>query len=175
MKKIALFGLLLVFAFATTEISAQERRAPSPGAKLEQKVGLTDVTIEYSRPSMKDRKIMGELVPYGSIWRTGANTATKITFSDDVTIEGKSLMAGSYAILTMPGMDSWGVMFYKFGEAGFNTYVEKEPDLKVMVEPVKIDCNVESFLINVDELRDNSASIQFIWENTMVPVSLGVK
>ncbi|MCB0685717.1 MAG: DUF2911 domain-containing protein [Saprospiraceae bacterium] len=175
MKKLAFLGLLFAFAMSTSQLIAQERRAPSPGATLEQKVGLTDVTIEYSRPSMKDRKIVGDLVPYDKIWRTGANSATKITFSDDVTIEGKPLMAGSYAILTMPGMSSWGVMFYKYGEAGFNTYVEKDPDLKVMVTPEKLDCTVESFLITVDELRDNSATIQFIWENTLVPVALGVK
>lgn len=175
MKKIAFIGLLFAFALSTNQLSAQSSRSASPGATLSQKVGLTDVTIEYSRPSMKDRKIVGELVPYDKIWRTGANSATKITFSDDVTVEGKPLMAGSYAVLTMPGKTSWGVMFYKYAESGFNTYVEKEPVAKVMVEPVTIGCTVESFLINVDELRDNSATIQFIWEETLVPVKLGVK
>ncbi len=176
MKKILLAGTLFcILAWTVSDAVAQERKAPSPFSKVEQRVGLTDVTIEYSRPSMKDRKIMGELVPFGKAWRTGANSATKMTFSDDVTIEGKELAAGSYAVITEPGEASWGIQFHKHGEGGWNSYTSKEPALKVSVEPVGIDCTVESFLINIDELRDKSASIQLIWENTVVPISLGVK
>jgi hypothetical protein len=174
MKKLGFFGLVCALALTTYSVSAQTKPA-SPGAKLEQKVGLTDVTIEYSRPSMKDRTIMGSLVPYGETWRTGANSATKVTFSDAVTIEGKSLMAGSYALFTVPGKDSWGVMFHKYDQPGAGSYGDKEPALKVMVTPVMLECKVESFLINVDELRDSGATIQLIWDQTLVPIKLGVK
>ena len=173
MKKLLTLALLLGMWSMTA--SAQDKPAPSPSAKLEQKVGLTDVTIEYSRPSMKGRKIMGSLVPYEGTWRTGANAATKITFSDDVTIEGKPLAAGSYALMTAPGAESWGVHFLKYGEGSPRSYADKEPDLKVTVQPMAIDCTVESFLINIDELRDNSATIQLLWETTAVPIALGVK
>ncbi|MDH3650221.1 MAG: DUF2911 domain-containing protein [Saprospiraceae bacterium] len=169
---ICMLSTMVVWASAAI---AQERRAPSPASTLSQKVGLTDVTIEYSRPSMKGRTIMGELVPYDAGWRTGANSATKITFSDAVTVDGKELAAGSYALMTKPGMESWEVHFHTYGESGAGSYAGKDPAVKVMVEPVALECTVETFLINIDELRDNSATLQLIWEQTLVPVSLGVK
>lgn len=174
MKKFLFFGLLCVFALTGYTACAQGPAA-SPFSKVEQKVGMTDVTIEYSRPSMKGRAIMGSLVPYGANWRTGANSATKITFSNDVTVEGQSLMAGSYALFTMPGKDSWGVMFYKYDQAGAGSYGDKQPAVKVTVKPQMMDRAVETFLINIDELRDNSATLQLIWEKTLVPIKLGVK
>ena len=109
MKKV----LLLVGAIAISAVSFGQMQTPqpSPFQKIEQKVGLTDVTLEYSRPSMKGRAIYGGLVPYDKLWRTGANANTKITFSDDVMIGETELKAGSYAIFTKPGMSSWEVMF----------------------------------------------------------------
>ncbi len=174
-KKLFNLGLVLIMGLWSFSALAQDKPAPSPFSKVEQKVGLTDVTIEYSRPSMKDRKIMGGLVPYGKPWRTGANNATKITFSDDVTVEGKELAAGSYALMTIPGENSWDVMFYTYGDRSAGAYADKEPAVKVSVEPVAIDCTVETFLININELRDKSASIQLVWEQTGVPIALGVK
>ena len=98
MKKLFLFLFAgLLSSAATAQIQTPQ---PSPFTKVEQKVGLTDVTLEYSRPGMRDREIFGNLVPYGEIWRTGANENTKITFSDDVEIDGKTLAAGTYAIYT---------------------------------------------------------------------------
>jgi hypothetical protein len=85
--------------------------APSPHSKTEQKVGLTDITIDYSRPSMRGRTIFGDLVPFDKTWRTGANANTKITFSDDVSIDGKKLKKGTYAIYTIPNKESWDVIF----------------------------------------------------------------
>src|SRR5688572_14329931 len=110
MKKIT---LLLCCVFMSFSMTAQiETPAPSPSAKLQQKVGLTDITIEYSRPSVKGRTIFGDLVPYDKLWRTGANARTKITFSDDVKISGKEVKAGTYAIFTRPTAKSWEVIFY---------------------------------------------------------------
>ncbi len=111
MKKIILLFSALML---TVGIQAQiQTPQPSPFQKIEQKVGLTDVTLEYSRPSMKGRTIFGGFVPYNTIWRTGANANTKITFSDDVEIGGQKLLAGTYAIFTKPGTSSWEVYFYQ--------------------------------------------------------------
>ena len=110
MKKI----IALAFTLALfTSVNAQiQTPAPSPFTKIEQKVGLTDVTLEYSRPSAKGRKIFGDLVPFGKMWRTGANKNTIITFSDDVTVDRQTLKAGSYAIFVTPKQSSWDVIFY---------------------------------------------------------------
>lgn len=175
MKKILFSALFLCCGILMTTSMAQERRAPSPASKVEQRVGLTDITIEYSRPSMKDRKIMGELVPYGKQWRTGANSATKITFSDDVTVGGKALAAGSYALFTVPGETSWKVRFYPYEKSSAGSYGEATAAAEVMSEPFELGCTVESFLININNLRDNSAQLQLVWENTGVGVDIGVK
>ncbi len=176
MKKLLTLSLMLAFGLWSLTVTAQDKPAPSPFSKVEQKVGLTDVTVEYSRPSLKGRKaIGGDLVPFDGPWRTGANSATKITFSDDVTVEGKELPAGSYAITSRAGKDKWEVHFHEYGESRAYGYMEKEPKVKVMVEPVAIECTVETFLINFDELRDNSATLELVWENTVVPIALGVK
>ena len=107
-----LFAVAFLFASA---INAQIRTpAPSPSASFTQEIGLIEVSAEYSRPGVKGRTIFGDLVPYNKVWRTGANAATKISFSGDVTIEGEELPAGSYAILSVPGAQSWDVHFYTY-------------------------------------------------------------
>ena len=171
--------LTLAFLFFVGSIFAQiETPAPSPAAKVEQVVGLTTVTVEYSRPSMKDRTIFAEdgLVPFGKIWRTGANAATKITFSDDVTINGAQLKAGSYAILTTPNADKWTVNFYTFDSRGFGPYVEKTPDASVTAKAQTMESlSLESFTISFHDLTNNSATLNFGWENTWVSLDLGVE
>ena len=151
--------------------------APSPAAKVKQTVGLTEVVIQYSRPGVKGRTIFAEdgLVPYGKIWRTGANAATKITFSDDVTIEGHDLKKGSYALLTIPSATTWDVMFYMHDSGNFGSYVEKEPDLKVTVTPNDLSpISVQSFSMGIGDLTDNGGTISMFWDNVHVPVKLGV-
>ncbi len=174
MKK--LFSLLLIPAFflLTISVSAQNGPAASPSSKVTQMAGTTEVTIEYSRPSLKGRTIFPDMHKYGEIWRTGANQATKITFSKDVKVEGKSLSAGSYAILTKPGASQWEVMFYPYAEAGWNSYTSADPAASVTVNSQSLDCEVESFLITLNELRDDSATLEFVWGSTYVPVKLGV-
>lgn len=158
-------------------LQAQDSRAPSPSAKLVQKVGLTDVTVEYSRPSMKDRTIFAEdgLVPFGKIWRTGANLATKVTFSGPVTIGETELEAGSYAILTKPGADEWAVHFYTYKASGWGSYREAKPAAVATAKSSTSENSTESFLISIDELRDYSASLVMMWENTKVSVPFKVK
>lgn len=110
MKKI---GLLVMVFFITSVMQAQiATPAPSPAATLTQVVGLTDVAMDFSRPAMRGRTIFGDLVPYGKIWRTGANMRTKISFSTDVVVDGQTIKAGTYAIFSKPSEKSWEVYFY---------------------------------------------------------------
>ena len=178
MKKFITTVLLAVVVAFTLQLSAQiTTPSPSPAAKVKQTVGLTEVVIEYSRPSMKGRTIFAEdgLVPYGEVWRTGANAAPKITFSEDVTIEGQDLEKGSYAILTVPNASSWTVKLYSYESGNFASYLEKEADAKVTVTPIDLSpISVQSFSMGIGDLTDNGATIQILWENTYVPVKLGV-
>ncbi|MDP5082489.1 MAG: DUF2911 domain-containing protein, partial [Winogradskyella sp.] len=159
MKKLVLFAFALTLMFS---VNAQiETPQPSPFTKIEQKVGLTDVTLEYSRPSMKGRAVFGNLVPYGKLWRTAANKNTIITFSDAVTVDGQTLKAGSYAIFTTPNEKSWEVIFYTDTE-NWGT-PQKWDDAKVAakttVETISLPMNVETFTIGFDDLTSSSAHI----------------
>jgi len=165
MKKL----LLSLFIVACTNtISAQiETPQPSPLGKIEQKVGLTDVSIEYSRPGVKGRTIFGDLVPYGKMWRTGANKNTIVTFSDAVTIDGKELKKGSYALFVKPSATSWDVFFYNdtnnWGTP--KTWDDSKVALKTTVKTEKVPMNIETFTISVDDITNNQASIGLLWEN----------
>lgn len=146
---------------------------PSPGATLKQRVGLTDFEIAYSRPSVKGRKIYGGLVPFGEVWRTGANAATKITFSTDVGFEGQLVPAGSYALVTIPGEKEWTVILSKVtGDWGAYAYDQKNDQLRVKVKPVALADLVETMTIDFAGLRDDSATLSIAWEKTLVPVKL---
>lgn len=170
-----LFAVLFLVALTALSAEAQiNTPASSPSATVNQVVGLTDVTVEYSRPSAKGRTIFGEdaLVPNGKIWRTGANSVTKISFSEDVMIEGNELKAGKYGVLTMPNAKEWAVHFYTFEGNGWSSYVEKTPALAVTVMPTSVKHYVESFTISVDDLKSDGATINLSWANTVVPVKL---
>lgn len=174
MKKFLVLSLaLLVCTFA----QAQDKVQPSPKATSTQVVGLTTISLEYSRPGVKGRTIFAKdgLVPFGKEWRTGANQATKITFSDDVTIQGKAVKAGTYAITSVPEMDKWTIHFHTYGESGWGSYRGKAPAVAVESAPVAMSETVESFMIVIDGIKDDSAEMGILWENTYVPLALGVK
>ena len=174
MKK---FTLLLCMMSIGFFMKAQiQTPAPSPFSTLEQKVGLTDVTVKYSRPAMKGRKVFGDLVPFDAIWRTGANQNTTVSFSDDVTVEGKELKAGTYAIFTRPNEAVWEVFFYT---ATDNWGTPQEWDASkvaatVKVETMDIPMPIESFTITIDDLHNNGATLGIMWENTYVGVDFTV-
>jgi len=174
-KSITIALSLICLAIFTANAQV-EMPSPSPTAKLSQKVGLTDVSIEYSRPSMKGRQIFGNLVPYGKIWRTGANMATKLTFGDDVKIGGKDLKAGTYSLFTIPGEKEWTVIFNKnANQSGTASYKEEEDAVKVTIPAIDIaPIKVETFLINIEGVKATSALIEIIWESTVVQVPLEV-
>jgi hypothetical protein len=174
MKKLLL--ILLVFTMSYAVNAQIKTPAPSPASKLEQKVGLTDVTIEYSRPSMKGRTIFGDLVPYGKVWRTGANARTKVTFSDDVTVGGTTLKAGSYAIFTIPQETKWEVIFYTEHEGGGapQELDETKVAARVMANVYPMEMDVQTFTISIDDITNNSAVIGLLWEKAYVPVPFEV-
>lgn len=174
MKKIA---LVLVAVFALTGVQAQiETPQPSPFTKIEQKVGLTDVTLEYSRPSMRGREVFGNLVPFSKLWRTGANKNTTITFSNNVTIGGKEVKAGSYAVFTKPGESSWEIIFYadtnNWGTP--KAWDNAKVAAKVKADVVKMPMKIETFTMTFDDLTASSAVLGILWEDVYVGAKFDV-
>ncbi|WP_026810810.1 DUF2911 domain-containing protein [Arenibacter latericius] len=168
--------LAAIFAI-TISVQAQiETPHPSPSATLIQKVGLTDVSLDYSRPSMRGRTIFGDLVPYDKLWRTGANARTKISFSNNVMVGNQELKAGSYAILTKPGVANWDVIFYTEadGNGAPATLDESKVAAKVKAQVHKMSMPIETFTFSFDDLTNDSATIGILWENTYVGVKFEV-
>lgn len=171
MKNILFIALL----FAGLTLNGQIKTpSASPSVKIEQSVGLTTINLEYSRPSVKDRNIFAAdgLVPYGKVWRTGANQATKISFSTDVMINGDKLNAGSYAILSKPSATNWDIHFYTYEKSSFGSYLEKEPTFVAKASPKMANMSQESFSISVENLRDDSADLVFAWAKTRAALKL---
>jgi len=175
MKKLLL--LFAVFAMSFTTYAQIETPAPSPMAKFEQKVGLTDITIEYSRPSVKGRTIFGDLEPFGGMWRTGANKNTMITFSDDVAIAGQDVKAGTYAMFTkLNSAKQWDVFFYSDTE---NWGAPSEWDDSKVVATAKVDVmeipfSVETLSIDINNITANGGTIDIIWEKSYVGIPFTV-
>ncbi len=149
---------------------------PSPLSKVEQRVGLTDVSIEYSRPNVRGRTIFGDLVPYGTIWRTGANANTKITFSSDVSVNGQTLKAGSYGLYTIPNKDQWEVMFYAdSNKSGVpRDWDDSKVVAKTTVEVYPMPMNIETFTITFDDVTSTSAVLGLLWETTYIGIEFEV-
>jgi hypothetical protein len=179
MKK-TLLVVAMAFVFVVSEAQIKTPAA-SPAGSVSSVVGLTDVKIEYFRPSLKGRKIFGEkdvMYPHGTIWRTGANSGTKISFSGDVKVEGIHVPKGEYLIFTWPGAGEWTVSLYKDLSLGGNTddYDASKEAAKFKVKTKKLAEKVETFTISIDDIApDNkSAKVTLAWENTAVPFSVAV-
>lgn len=174
MKRI--FLLFSVFALTFGAQAQIETPQASTAQKIEQKAGLTDITLEYSRPSMRGRAIFGNLVPYDKLWRTGANKNSVISFSDEVTIGGKTLKAGSYAIFTKPGVSSWDVYFYSDTENwGLPpSWDESKVAAQVNVPTVPLTIDKETFTISLENVTNDSVEMGITWAKTYVgvPISL---
>lgn len=179
MKKLI---IILLTALALPVMAQIQTPQPSSAASVSSVVGLTDIKIDYSRPKAKGRKIFGAgtdfLVPYGQIWRTGANSGTKITFSDDVKVEGKDVPKGEYLLFTWPGASEWTVALYKDISIGGNAaaYDQAKEQVRFTVKPEKITEKVETFTMGISDIADNSSSakIQMTWENTSVKFGVTV-
>lgn len=177
-NRVTLIGAAMMMAFSSITANAQLKSpAPSPSQTVKQAFGLGDVTIDYSRPVTKGRAIFGDLVPFGKVWRTGANGATKITFSDDVKFEGQLVKAGTYALYTIPGKDMWEVMLYKDLTLGGNVadYNAANEVLRVKVKPVMTTTATESFTVAMDAVMPTSAQLMLVWDKTIVPIKLGTE
>jgi Protein of unknown function (DUF2911) len=162
-------ALGMVLLLGTGSLFAQIKvPQPSPTATFSSTIGLTDVSIEYSRPSKKERVIFGGLVPYDKIWRTGANASTKISFSDDVMINDQKVPAGKYAIYTIPGESSWVVAFHKNLMAGGSNFNEEEDLLRINVKPQTVSGTVETFTIGIESNKTAEADLFFLWDQTYV-------
>lgn len=147
----------------------------SQKGSVSQRVGVTEFTVSYSRPNVKGRVIWGELVPYDKPWRTGANRATTFSSTDDVEVEGKKLPAGTYSIVTIPGVDSWTVAFNRDLDLWFKTeYDEKKDALRVTVKPAALESLVETFTIVFRDVTPDGTQLTLNWEKLRVPVSLRV-
>lgn len=150
-------------------VSAQiDLPAPSPLGTVSQKIGFADVTIAYSRPSAKGRVIFGDLVPFDKIWRTGANAATKISFSQDVKIEGAAVKAGEYSVFTIPGKDKWTIVLNADVKASTGSYTQDKDVLRFSVAPMPLTNKVETFSITFNDLTSNSATVELSWDKTAV-------
>ncbi|MFO7446997.1 MAG: DUF2911 domain-containing protein [Ignavibacteriaceae bacterium] len=175
-KSFQFFSLFMsmVFIYTAADISAQQFSTPrtSPVASVSQTVGVTDVTINYCRPGVKDRVIWGELVPYNEVWRTGANEVTSIVFSDPVKINGNELPAGTYGIHTIPAQDEWTIIFSKNTQVGGSSqYKEENAALKIKVKPETSEFN-ERLIFTFTDVTDNLAKVNLAWEKIKVPFTI---
>lgn len=164
----------LFAAAAFAQAPAIDIPAPSPASTLKQRVGLTDIEIVYARPGVKGRKIFGGLEPFGSIWRVGANNATTITFSTPVKFGGKDVPAGKYALFAQLGREDWTVILSSANQQwGSYSYNAKDDVARATVKANSLgDVLVETFLIDINQIRDDSAALNLVWENTVVSVPL---
>ncbi|HEU5079814.1 MAG TPA: DUF2911 domain-containing protein [Opitutaceae bacterium] len=174
-----LAALLLGAASYISAQPAQEPKlelpAPSPASVLKQRVGLTDIQIEYSRPGVKGREIFGGLVAYGQVWRTGANSATKITFSTPIKLNGSEVAAGTYGLFTIPDKNAWTVILNRDeAQWGAYQYDQAKDVVRVPAQVASLPENVETFTIDIADIRDESAELVLRWEKTRVSVKLEV-
>lgn len=167
---------LLTFQLAAAA-SAQQLEIPrvSPKATVTQRVGVTEVSIHYSRPGVKERAVWGELVPYGEVWRTGANENTTITFSTPVKIGGTELPAGTYGLQTIPAQDQWTVILSKDAKLwGAFDYKQENDALRIQVKPRPASAPVERMRFTFEDVTDNAANVVLAWEKLEVPFAVEV-
>lgn len=174
MKKI-LIALAIIIANFSIEAQVKTPQS-SPKATIMQTVGLTEVEINYSRPSARGRAVLGNLVPFGKVWRTGANENTTISFSDDVIIDGKTLKKGKYSLYTIPKVESWEIIFYKTTDNWGNPAEWKEENvaLRATVKPETLNRSVETFTIGISGLDNNFAFLEIYWENSYAALKFEV-
>lgn len=169
MKKALLSSTLIL---ATGLVFGQIRTPqPSPAATVMQTVGVTDITVKYSRPAVKGREIFGKLIPYGQFWRTGANQATAIEFSTDMMLEGQNVPAGKYFLYSIPGADAWTVIINKSAATAPEQYKQADDVARVSVKP-SATTHTESFEISFSDITDSTAHLNIAWATTKVAAKL---
>ncbi len=161
-------------AFVLFSAGAQLKTpAPSPTQTIKQDFALSSVELSYSRPGKKGRKIFGDLVPYGKVWRTGANSATTITFGEEVLIGDKKVAAGKYGLLTIPDTASWTIIISKQTDVTSpSAYKQEEDVVRVNAKPFTLPFPIETFSISLDNITSNSCTLGLMWENLYVPIPI---
>ncbi len=167
LKTIGLGIAMIAFVSSNAQIKTPQ---PSPYAEIEQAIGLNNVEVTYSRPGVKKRTIFGDLVPYGKLWRTGANRATTFETDGELTIGEKTLKKGKYSVFTIPNEKSWIVIFNKNATASTGKYSEEDDALRIEVKSLKTADLVETFTIQFTDLTSNSANLQIMWENQKINI-----
>lgn len=176
MSRKILAVMVMVVALAPLMLAQTRIDLPddSQAASVSQRIGLTDITINYHRPQVKNRKIVGGLLPYGQVWRAGANMNTTIVFTDDVTVEGKPLAKGIYGVHMIPGENEWTVIFSNASNSwGSYTYDAKEDALRVSVKPHADEMN-ELLTYSFSDVTANSTVVNLQWEKTAVPFKIAI-
>lgn len=171
-KMIGTYAIAALSLFSLNSNAQLKVPAPSPAQTVKQSFGLGEVTIEYSRPSVKGRIIFGDVVPFGKVWRTGANASTKITFTEEVKLEGNVVKPGTYAIYSIPNKESWEIMLYKDLTLGGDVALYKMENevLRFKVKPSTLSSKIESFTLNMADLTSTSSTLEMLWETTRVPI-----
>ena len=155
--------------------NAQAVKTPSPSTTqtVKQEFGLGSVELSYSRPNMKGRKIFGDLVPYNAVWRTGANSATTLTFSDEVMIGGTKVPAGKYGLLTIPGATEWTIVISKQTDVTSPAAYKQDQDVvRVKAKAVAMPFEIETFTIMLSDVKSNSMEVGMMWDKTYVPFTI---
>jgi len=160
--------------FISIGMNAQVKMpAPSPTQTIKQDFAMGNIELTYSRPAAKGRKVFGDLVPFNKLWRTGANGATIIKFSDPVEIKGKKVDTGSYALYTIPGTESWEIILNKgIKNWGVDGYKESEDVIRIMVEPMKMKTKSESFTMQFADVKPESCELHIMWEKTAIAIPI---
>ena len=177
MKKI-LFSTLLIGCLATANAQGIKTPSPSTTSSVKQEFGLSAIDLSYSRPNMKGRKIFGDLVPYNAVWRTGANSATTLTFGDDVTIGGKKIPAGKYGLLTIPGASEWTIIITKQTDVTSPSAYKQDQDVvRVKATPQQLPFAIETFTIMFGDVKSSSVELGMMWDQTYValPISTDIE
>lgn len=177
MKRI-LTLVILLFSISIVSIAQVKMPAPSPTQTLKQDFGLSSIELTYSRPSAKDRKIFGDLVPYNKVWRTGANAATKIIFKDAVELGGKKVDTGTYVLYSIPGIDSWEIIINKgITNWGTDGYKEAEDIIRFKVAPMKLKNRAETFTMQFSNIMAESCNLDIMWDKSIVsiPITVNIK
>lgn len=170
-KLLSLLAVSSIFYCASAQ--ALRTPAPSPTQTMKQDFALSSVEISYSRPAVKNRKIFGDLVPYGAVWRTGANQATTITFGEDVTVGDKKVPAGKYGLLTIPNTGEWTVIITKqLDVTGPSAYKQDQDVARITVKPDEIPFPIESFMMVFDKIKPSSMDLVMLWDRTAITIPI---
>jgi len=168
LRSFLLFALSITL-YCSTNAQSIKTPAPSPPQFVRQDFGLSNIELSYSRPGIKGRTIFGDLVPYGKVWRTGANQATTLTFGDDVTIEGTKVPAGKYGLLTIPGQDEWTIIItHQLDVTNPAAYKQDQDVVRIRSKVETLPFSIESFTIFFSDVTSNTCRLDLCWDKTVV-------